>query len=118
MNADEWAEIQRCHADGETIKGIAERLRMSRNTVRRALAMTSPPEDHRRVKGSLADEADDDIRRILAGDPDITIADIGRSIGWTRSRTLLARRVNAIRAESAARRARSGTTATPGLPRP
>ena len=60
MNADEWAEIRRCHAEGETIKGIAGRLRMSRNTVRRALAMTSPPEDHRSVKGSLADEADDE----------------------------------------------------------
>ena len=118
MNADEWAEIRRCHAEGETIKGIAERLRMSRNTVRRALAMTSPPEDHRSVKGSLADEADDDIRRILATDPDVTIAEIGRSIGWTRSRTLLARRVNTIRSENTAQLGRSSGTATPGLPRP
>ncbi|WP_397219836.1 helix-turn-helix domain-containing protein, partial [Nocardioides sp. AE5] len=37
MNADEWERINTLHASGETIKGIARRLGISRNTVRRAL---------------------------------------------------------------------------------
>ncbi|MBD0021709.1 MULTISPECIES: LuxR C-terminal-related transcriptional regulator [Gordonia] len=118
MNADEWSEIQRCHAEGETIKGIAGRLRMSRNTVRRALAMPAPPVDHRRAKGSVVDEVDGEIRRMLVADPDVTIAAIGRSIGWSRSRTLLARRVNAIRTENAAQPTRPPAAVSPGLPRP
>ncbi|MFT4126466.1 MAG: LuxR C-terminal-related transcriptional regulator [Gordonia sp. (in: high G+C Gram-positive bacteria)] len=99
MNADEWSEIRRCHAEGESIKGIAERLGMSRNTVRRALALTVPPDDHRRRSGSVTDDVDARIRDLLADSPEMTIAEVGRRLQWERSRTLLARRVRAIRAE-------------------
>ncbi|MGW0039149.1 ATP-binding protein [Gordonia sp. NPDC003376] len=99
MNADEWSEIRRCHAEGESIKGIAERLAMSRNTVRRALALSAPPEDHRRRRGSVTDDVDTRIRDLLADSPDMSIADIGRRLQWKHSRTVLARRVRAIREE-------------------
>lgn len=99
MNTGEWAEIHRCHAEGESIKGIAERLGMSRNTVRRALASDRALDDHRRRRGSVADDVDAEIRDLLYRDPDISIADVGRRLQWDRSRTLLARRVRLIREE-------------------
>lgn len=99
MNADEWAQIHRCHDDGESIKGIAARLGMSRNTVRRALSLAAAPDDHRRCKGSVSDDADRRIREILFENPGISIAEISRALQWERSRTLLSRKVNAVRAE-------------------
>ncbi|MDV7353251.1 LuxR C-terminal-related transcriptional regulator [Rhodococcus oxybenzonivorans] len=100
MNADEWREIRELHAKGATIKGIAESLGMSRNTVRRALAYDEPPTDHRPRKGSVADAFEPAIRTLLAEDPDISIADIHRAIGWDRSRNTLAKLVRHIRSES------------------
>ncbi len=99
MNADEWSEIHRCRGEGESIKGIAQRLGISRNTVRRALAMPEPPHDHRRLKGSVADDADARIRDLLQRTPDISIAELGRCIEWNHSRTLLVRKVNQIKTE-------------------
>jgi predicted ATPase/DNA-binding CsgD family transcriptional regulator len=101
MNADEWNEIRRCHSRGESIKGIAQRLGMSRNTVRRALALTDPPVDHRSRSGSIADTVDTRLREILIDAPDTSIAELSRQTGWDRSRTTLARRVNVIRGELA-----------------
>lgn len=105
MNADEWSEIRRCHAQGESIKGIAQRLGMSRNTVRRALTLAEPPNDHRSRVGSIADAVDTRLREILIDAPDTSIAELSRSIGWTRSRTTLARRVKVVREELSAIRA-------------
>ncbi|MEE2060719.1 LuxR C-terminal-related transcriptional regulator [Rhodococcus artemisiae] len=99
MNADEWFEIHQCRGEGESIKGIAQRLGISRNTVRRALAMPEQPNDHRRLKGSVADEADARIRDLLQRSPSISIAEIGRCIMWSHSRTLLVRKVNQIKSE-------------------
>lgn len=99
MNADEWREIRKLHAEGATIKGIAESLGMSRNTVRRALAYDEPPGDHRPRKGSVADAFESSIRTVLAEDPDISIAEVHRTIGWDRSRNTLAKLVHRIRAE-------------------
>lgn len=99
MNADEWTEIRRCRAEGESIKGIAERLGMSRNTVRRALSLSVPPDDHRRRRGSVVDDVDARIRELIVDSPEVSIAEIARRLQWDRSRTLLARRVRTIREE-------------------
>jgi len=119
VNADEWAQIHRASAEGETIKGIAARLGMSRNTVRRALSLTEPPDDHRAAKGSATDAADRDIRELLLADPEISIAEIGRQIGWTRSRTLLARKVGRLRSDTTADLPRNQSpSSSPGIPQP
>ncbi|NGP08104.1 AAA family ATPase [Rhodococcus sp. 14C212] len=115
MNADEWSEIRRCHAEGESIKGIAQRLGISRNTVRRALSMAEPPTDHRRLKGSAADDADVRIRNLVHRSPNISIAEVARLIQWPHSRTLLARKVNHIKTESGSTDRDHITTGT-GLP--
>lgn len=104
MNADEWSDIHRCHAQGESIKGIAQRLGMSRNTVRRALALSEPPNDHRSRAGSIADAVDTRLREILTDAPDTSIAEMSRQVDWTRSRTTLARRVKVVRDELTAAR--------------
>ena len=117
MNADEWHEIRRYHDEGESIKGIALRLEMSRNTVRRALSLEGPPEDHRQLKGSAVDGVDQQIRDLIAQAPNMGVAAIGRVVGWERSRTLLARRVTEIRAEeAAARRSASAVSVLPQQP--
>ncbi|MGO3327481.1 ATP-binding protein [Gordonia sp. (in: high G+C Gram-positive bacteria)] len=117
MNADEWHEICRYYDEGESIKGIALRLGMSRNTVRRALSLEAPPADHRQLKGSAVDVVDQQIRDLIADTPDMGIAAIGRIVGWERSRTLLARRVTEVRAEEvAARRAASAVAVLPQCP--
>ncbi|MFE0750364.1 ATP-binding protein [Gordonia sp. NPDC058843] len=104
MNVDEWVEIRRCHDEGESIKAMAERLGMSRNTVRRALSMPTPPADRRRTRGSVADDVDDRIRQLLLGSPDITVAELARQLEWDHSRTVLSRRVRSLREEIAAAR--------------
>ncbi|MFT4262562.1 MAG: LuxR C-terminal-related transcriptional regulator [Nocardioides sp.] len=93
MNRAEWSEIHRLRDAGMSIKGIAAALAMSRNTVRRGLGLTEPPDDHRARAGSVTDAYADRIRELLADDPDMPIARIAEELGWTRSRTTLARRV-------------------------
>ncbi|WP_068268762.1 LuxR C-terminal-related transcriptional regulator [Aldersonia kunmingensis] len=117
MNADEWSEIHRCHRNGESIKGIAQRLGMSRNTVRRALAHEEPPQDHRRRVGTITDSVDADVRELLVENPDISIAEVGRRVGWERSRTMLARKVNEVRSEVESARKQSERVAA-GIPSP
>lgn len=117
MNADEWSEIHRCHREGESIKSIALRLGMSRNTVRRALSLARPPDDHRRRSGRITDEIDTQLRGILLESPRVSIAEIGRRVGWARSRTTLARKVQEIRDELESARQESERVAA-GVPTP
>ncbi|GAA5060768.1 LuxR C-terminal-related transcriptional regulator [Nocardia callitridis] len=118
MNADEWSEIRRCHEAGESIKGIAARMRMSRNTVRRALALNAAPDDHRSRVGKCADTVDAQVRELLIQDQGITIAEIGRRVHWSRSRTALARKVSEVRAELAHSNTTSSRIAAGVLPTP
>ncbi|WP_051027356.1 ATP-binding protein [Nocardia higoensis] len=117
MNIDEWTEIRRCHSDGESIKGIALRLGMSRNTVRRALALNDPPGDLRRSSGRVTDAVDGPVRDLLMENPAISIAEIARRLNWSRSRTMLARKVTEVREELEAGRAESRHIAA-GVPTP
>jgi predicted ATPase/DNA-binding CsgD family transcriptional regulator len=113
VNADEWGEIQRLHADGMSIKGVAAHLRMSRNTVRRALSFDAPPADHRPRAGSTADAHADRIRTLLSEEPGLTVGQIADRIGWDRSRTTLARRVAQERRVVAGEPRPVATTAVP-----
>lgn len=99
MNPEEWRTVHQLRQGGTPIKQIASQLGMARNTVRRALSMEAAPDDHRSQRGSVIDAVDGQIRALIAVEPAIGIAEIGRRIGWTRSRTPLARRVRQIREE-------------------
>nr|WP_317787733.1 EscE/YscE/SsaE family type III secretion system needle protein co-chaperone [Actinoplanes sichuanensis] len=55
LNVEDWAEIRRLRrSEGMAIKAIARRLKMSRNTVKKALASDSPPRYQRAAKAATA----------------------------------------------------------------
>jgi transposase len=67
LKVEDWAEIRRLHrAEGLSIKAITRRLRISRNTVRRALSSHEPPRYVRAAKPSIVDAVEPQIRALLA----------------------------------------------------
>ncbi|WP_149205479.1 IS21 family transposase [Actinotalea subterranea] len=95
---EEWAEIRRLHrAEGVSIKEIARRLGLARNTVRAALRGDGPPSRERGPRGSLVDEVEPQIRALLAEFPRMPATVIAERIGWTRSLTVLKDRVRELR---------------------
>ena len=98
MNVEDWAEIRRLHrAEGVPIKVIARRLKISRNTVRKALASTAPPSYRRAARGSIVDAVEPQIRALLAETPTMPATVIAERIGWDRSLTVLKDRLRELR---------------------
>lgn len=97
MNADEWREIVELKQSGESISSIATRLKVSRNTVRRALTFETPPGDHRPRTGSSADALTPEIENALNSDPEVTVAQLHRELEWSGSRNTLANAVRRVR---------------------
>jgi predicted ATPase/DNA-binding CsgD family transcriptional regulator len=110
MEVEDWREIRRLHASGMAIKAITRELAISRNTVRKALAMPDPPGPRRRRTGSAIDPFEPRIRALVTEEPGITATEIARRIGWDRSMTVLKERVRLVRAEVPA----EGRSAGPG----
>ncbi|NYG59834.1 putative ATPase/DNA-binding CsgD family transcriptional regulator [Nocardioides daedukensis] len=102
MNSDEWERIRTLHASGETIKGISRRTGFSRNTIRRALQLSAPPDDRRGTRSTLYDAHSDSIKELLSTDPEITVQAIKDTIGWEHASSTLARAVARAREELAA----------------
>jgi transposase len=68
----DWAEVHRLfHRDGLSKSAIARRMGMSRTTVIELLARDGPPRYERAPAGSMLDPYRDEIRRMLADDPDV-----------------------------------------------
>jgi len=69
---EEWAEVRRLHrAEGVSIKEIARRLGLARNTVRAALRADAPPSRERGLRGSLVCRASDFVAGPVACGPDL-----------------------------------------------
>jgi transposase len=95
---EDWAEIRRLRrSEGMAIQAIARRLRMSRNTVKRALASDEPPRYRRASKGSIVDAVEPQIRVLLAEFPDMPTTVIMERVGWTRGKTVFCDRVQQLR---------------------
>jgi transposase len=95
---EDWAEIRRLHrAEGVPIKAIARRLRISRNTVRAAIASDVPPKYERKPAGSIVDAVEPRIRELLQLDPTMPATVIAERVGWTRGITVLKERVAELR---------------------
>jgi transposase len=63
LSVEDWAEIRRLHrAEGLSIKMIARVVKVSRNTVRAALASDAPPKYERRATPSIVDAFEPRIR--------------------------------------------------------
>jgi hypothetical protein len=76
-----------------SIKEIARRLGLARNTVRAALRADAPPSRERGPRGSLVDKVEPQVRALLAEHPKMPATVIAERIGWTRSLTILKDRV-------------------------
>ena len=98
LNVEDWAEIRRLHrAEGMSIKEIARRVGVARNTVRSALRSEHPPSYQRVGRGSAVDAYDAAIRALLAEFPRMPATVIGERIGWAGGRTVLQQRVAQLR---------------------
>jgi transposase len=98
LSVEDWAEIRRLRrSEGMAIQAIARRLRMSRNTVKKALASDEPPRYRRAAKGSIVDTVEPQIRALLAEFPDMPSTVIMERVGWTRGKTVFCDRVAQLR---------------------
>ena len=95
---EDWAEIRRLRrAEGLPIKLIARTLKISRNTVRSALASDEPPKYERKPAGSAVDAFEDAIRVQLMLVPTMPATVIAERVGWTRGMTVFNERVRELR---------------------
>jgi transposase len=102
ITVEDWAEIRRLHrAEKIPIKEISRRLGVARNTVRAALASDHPPKYERAARGSLVDEVEVEIRKLLKEFPRMASTVIAERIGWEHSITILKDRLKVIRPEYA-----------------
>jgi transposase len=70
LEVERWAELRREHfVRGVSIKGLARRFGVDRNTVRRALRSEGPPVYRRAPAGSKLDAFKPEIHRLLRGEP-------------------------------------------------
>ncbi|MCI4061425.1 IS21 family transposase [Micromonospora sp. R77] len=98
LSVEDWAEIRRLRrSEGMAIQAIARRLRMSRNTVKKALASDEPPRYRRAAKGSIVDAVEPQIRALLAEFPEMPSTVIMERVGWTRGKTVFCDRVQQLR---------------------
>ena len=98
LSVEDWAEIRRLHrAEGLSIKMISRVMRVSRNTVRVALASDLPPKYQRRRVGSAVDAFEPRIRELLTAFPTMPATVIAERVGWTRGKTVFADRVRELR---------------------
>jgi transposase len=98
LSVEDWAEIRRLHrAEKVPIKTIARTLRVSRNTVRAAIASEGPPKYERKPAGSAVDAFEEAIRAQLDLVPTMPATVIAERVGWTRGITVFKERVAELR---------------------
>ncbi len=98
IDVEDWAEIRRLHrAEGLSIKEVARRLGLARNTVRDALRRDEPPRYERAPSGSAVDAVEPLIRELLGEFPRMPATVIAERIGWERGITILRDRVAQLR---------------------
>src|SRR3954466_12426431 len=115
ITVEEWAEIRRLYlAEGMSIKAIARKLRVARNTVRNAVRSSRPPRYVRAGSGSIVDVFEPRIRELLKEFPEMPATVIAERIGWDRSMTVLKERVRVLRPVYAPTDPASRTTDEPG----
>jgi transposase len=93
LEVELWAGLRREHfVRGVSIKKLARRTGLSRNTVRRALRSDEPPAYRRAPAGSMLDPFKDEIHRLLRADPALTgvrIREELRPLGFRGGKTIV-----------------------------
>lgn len=114
----DWAEVHRLHErEGGSERTIARRLGMSRNTVRRLLALPEPPVYARERPGSLLDPYRDDILSMLKEDAEVRATVIRERLqaqGYRGGITILKDFLQEVRPQFLAAQAYQRTTYLPG----
>jgi transposase len=115
ITVEDWAEIRRLYlAERMSIKAVAKKLGLARNTVRNAVRSVQPPRYVRTGSGSIVDEVEPRIRALLKEFPQMPATVIAERIGWDRSLTVLKERVRLLRPVYAPADPASRTTYDPG----
>jgi transposase len=93
LGVEGWAELRREHfVRGVSIKELARRTGMSRNTVRAALRAKSAPKYERASKGSKLDPFKDEVHRLLGQDarmPGQRIRELIAELGFDSGKTIV-----------------------------
>jgi transposase len=93
VGVEQWAELRREHfVRGVSIKELARRTGLSRNTVRVALRAPGPPRYQRSSAGSKLDPFKAEIHRLLRGEPAMTgqrIRELIAPLGFEGGKTIV-----------------------------
>ena len=93
MDVEGWAELRREHfVRGVSIKELARRTGMSRNTIRAALRAAEPPKYERAAAGSKLDPFKDEIHGLLGRDasmPGQRIRELIEPFGFDGGKTIV-----------------------------
>lgn len=98
INVEDWAEIRRLHkAERMSIKAIARRLGVARNTVREVLRSDAPRHYERARRGSAVDAFEPAILELLKEFPTMPATVVAERVGWQRSIRVIRDRVAELR---------------------
>jgi len=93
LDVERWAELRREHfVRGVSIKELARRTGLSRNTVRLALRSDAPPRYERRPAPSKLDPFKEEIHELLRGDPrlpGVRVRELIEPLGCEGGKTIL-----------------------------
>jgi transposase len=93
LDVERWAELRREHfVRGVSIKELARRYGIDRNTVRRALRFDRPPRYERPRRPSKLDPFKDEIHRLLRRNPKLTgvrVRELIEPLGFEGSKTIV-----------------------------
>jgi transposase len=118
LDVERWAELRREHfVRGVSIKELARRFGIDRNTVRRALRAEGPPVYRRAPAGSKLDPFKPEIHRLLGDDATITaqrIRELIAPLGFDGGKTIVDDYVREVRPLFATPRTFQRTVYRPG----
>jgi Mu transposase-like protein len=115
ITVQDWAQIRYLHGgEGLSIRAIAARLGLSRDTVARAVKASSPPK-YARVSGPSAFDAfEPHVRELLAEFPAMPASVLAERVGWPGSQSWFRKRVARLRVEYAPKDPADRLTFRPG----
>jgi transposase len=118
VGVEQWAELRREHfVRGVSIKELARRTGLSRNTIRAALRAAGPPRYERASAGSKLDPFKAEIHRLLGADTGMTaqrIRELIAPLGFEGGKTIVDDYVREVRPLFVAARTYQRTVYRPG----
>jgi transposase len=118
VDVEQWAQIRRMHVvDGVSIKEIARRTGLARNTVRAAVRSERPPNYERGPRPSKLDPFKDEIERLLRADhrlPGTRVRELIEELGYEGGKTILDDHLREVRPRLTPRRTYQRTVYRPG----